>query len=84
MNELEMFKFLEYELHVVRIVGPSLETLENIVFKEMLQVQNVVDEECGSKKNTLDAIVNTSDCKSKFLSSTSLCIKFRWFLFCVH
>jgi hypothetical protein len=50
MNELEMFEFLEYELHVVGIVGPSLKTLTNIVLEEMLQVQNVVDEECGSKK----------------------------------
>jgi len=45
-----MFKFLEDELHVVGIVGPSLETLEIIVLEEMLQVQNFVDEECGSKK----------------------------------
>jgi len=50
MDELEMFKFLEDELHVVGIVGPSLETLEIIVLEEMLQVQNFVDEECGSKK----------------------------------
>jgi hypothetical protein len=50
MNELEMFKFLEFELHVVGIVGPSLEIVENIVLEEMLQVKNVVDEECGSKK----------------------------------
>ncbi len=49
MNELEMFEFLKYEPHVVGRVGPSLETLENIVLEEMLQVQNVVDEECGSK-----------------------------------
>jgi hypothetical protein len=50
MNELEMFKFIEFEHHVVGIVGPSLEIVENIVLKEMLQVENVVDEECGSKK----------------------------------
>jgi hypothetical protein len=36
MNELEMFKFLEFELHVVWIVGPSFKIVENIVLEEML------------------------------------------------
>jgi hypothetical protein len=82
MNELEMFKFLEFELHVVGIVGPSLEIVENIVLEEMLQVENVVDEECGSKKGALDAIVDIIDCESKVLSSISLCIIFKWFFLC--
>jgi hypothetical protein len=54
MNKLEMFEFLEDELHVVGIVGPSLKTLETIVLKEMLQAQNVVDEECGFKKRCFE------------------------------
>jgi hypothetical protein len=33
------------------------------------------------RKNTLDAIVDTIDCESKVLSSTSLYIRFRWFFF---
>jgi hypothetical protein len=33
------------------------------------------------KKNILDVIVDTIDCESKVLSSTSLCIRFRWFFF---
>jgi hypothetical protein len=43
----------------------------------MLHIQNVVDEENGSKKNTLDVIVDVIDCESKVLSSTSLCIRFK-------
>jgi hypothetical protein len=34
------------------------------------------------KKGALNAIVDAIDCESKVLSSTSLCIRFRWF-FCV-
>ncbi len=33
MNELEMFKFLEFELHVVGIVGPSFKIIENIMLE---------------------------------------------------
>jgi len=33
------------------------------------------------KKGALDAIVDAIDYESKVLSSTSLCIKFRWFFF---
>jgi hypothetical protein len=38
MDKLEMFNFLEDELHIIRIVGLCLETFENIVSKELLQV----------------------------------------------
>ncbi len=33
-----MFNFLEDELHIIRIVDLGLETLENIVLEELLQV----------------------------------------------
>lgn len=38
MDKLKMFNFLEDELHIIRIVGLGLETFENIVLKELLQV----------------------------------------------
>jgi hypothetical protein len=38
MDKLEMFNFLEDELHIIRIVGLGWETLENIVLEELLQV----------------------------------------------
>jgi hypothetical protein len=48
-----MFNFLEDELHIVRTVGPSSKTLENIVSKVMLQAYNVVDEEHQVEKKAL-------------------------------
>jgi hypothetical protein len=39
-----MFNFFKDELHIVRTVGPSSKTLENIVSKVVLQAYNVVDE----------------------------------------
>jgi hypothetical protein len=44
VDELKMFNFLKDELHIVRTVGPSSKTLENIMSKVVLQVYNVVDE----------------------------------------
>ncbi len=44
VDELKMFNFLKDELHIVRRVGPSSKTLENIVSKVVLQAYNVVDE----------------------------------------
>ncbi len=41
MDNLETFNFLEDELHNIRIVDLGLETLENIVSKELLQVKSV-------------------------------------------
>jgi hypothetical protein len=41
MDKLEMFNFLEDELHIIRIVGLGLKTFENIVSDELL-----IDEEC--------------------------------------
>jgi hypothetical protein len=38
IDKLEIFNFLEDELHIIRIVGLGLETLENIVSEELLQV----------------------------------------------
>ncbi len=38
MDKLEMFNFLEDELHIIRIIGLGLETFENIVLEELLQV----------------------------------------------
>ncbi len=44
VDELKMFNFFKDELHIVRTVGPSSKTLENIVSKVVLQAYNVVDE----------------------------------------
>ncbi len=50
MDELNMFNFLENELHIVRTVGPSLETFESMCQKKCCKFRTLLMRSIKLKK----------------------------------
>ncbi len=81
MDELNMFNFLENELHIVRTIGPSLETLESACQKKCYKFRTLLMRNIKLKKNTLNAITNVIHYESQVMGFASSCIKFMSFFY---
>lgn len=77
MDELNMFNFLEDKLHIVRTIGPSLETLwKHCVKRSVASLEHCWWEASSWKKGTLDRTINVIHYESQVMGFASSCIKF--------
>jgi len=48
-----MFNFLENELHVIKVIGSCLETLEKLYQRKRCRFKMLFDEECQTEEEAL-------------------------------